>query len=1214
MSNEIHIVPPDQDQRKRALDPRRSILVQAPAGSGKTDLLTRRFLRLLSQVEDPTQIVAITFTKAAAAEMRHRILSELENSAANEVHPGADDFSMKALAHRAYERSHTSGWNLTELPTQLRILTIDAFCRELALKQPLLSDLGGALDIAQQPDQLYRLAAKRTIQMLGNPPSFPDVRLHQSIESLLEWRDNNWEDLERQLVSMLKERDRWMQGFVLESEQDWDLLRERLERPFARAVSAGIVELEELLKQCPAACKEAMELSRFACENSEEGLHSDLAELADFPCGPFTDHEHLDAALKAHLCLAKLVLTNDGLFRQRVDKRHGFPAHLPSEKQRLTQLTRDFACVSGLQAALSKVKDLPPLRYQEHEWNIVRACFALLRHAVAELKVSFAEVGSVDYIEVAQLALRVLESSDGMPSDAAIDIADGIHHLLVDEFQDTSRKQHKLIASLVTAWPDATARTVFVVGDPMQSIYFFRDADAELFQRVRHAGLALLAGESHDLEFAPLASNFRTRPELVNSLNNFFADIFTSNTGSDIGLFPSQSMRPTDPLVQCPFHLHMRFVPQPVFCAADDPAATIERDNAINEREQALKLQTGEMVGLIRKHLVRIEPARLRGEKYRIAVLGRSRAVLAPIAQGLRAAEIPFRALDLEPLANRPEVLDVLALAQALFNGEARVAWLSVLRAPWCGLSLDDLHMLVSADDPALIRTPVPELIRARGHLLSAGGRRGLTRVTEAFGWDKSHQHNLPSTSLGTRIKRVWEQLGGPACVSSTATSNLELLWKCFDALPGGGPDLLGSALPAAMEKLTAQPDPEADESYGVQLMTIHKSKGLEFEVVIVPELQAGTNQTKGQMLTWLERGLAAPDDSGDATEFLIAPMQSKGTDRSKTKEWVDHVYRDRERQEMRRILYVAATRAREELHFFARLTYKEEPGRELVLCEPAESLLSAAWPALQNTAQSQFDEWTRQFEQTGLVTLAAAGEPQLLDFSSGSGSNSRPAIIRRLPADYRSPNQLEPVVRLLKGDADRGFSSLYQRHEGGIASRAIGYAVHAFFEEFAGLRATQSEEAIRTVSTSRIARHIRTFGIASDEAQKLAHQALGLALRAMNDPIAGWILSPHPGGGSETRWTGAIDGSIHTVQIDRVFRAGSLPHSQGDDVWWIIDYKTAHADYADSEWNVREWRTLFAPQVEIYARMLRNLYGPNIPIRVGLYYPRMLQFDWWEV
>src|ERR1017187_281860 len=161
--------PPDQPERIRAIDASRSILVQAPAGSGKTDLLTRRFLRLLAEVDEPGKIVAITFTNAAAAEMRHRILSELEKAAATHApDPAADEFSMQVLARRALQHSQALGWQLLDLPAQLRISTIDSFCRDLALQQPLLTQLAGALAIHNHPAELYRRAARRTLERIGD--------------------------------------------------------------------------------------------------------------------------------------------------------------------------------------------------------------------------------------------------------------------------------------------------------------------------------------------------------------------------------------------------------------------------------------------------------------------------------------------------------------------------------------------------------------------------------------------------------------------------------------------------------------------------------------------------------------------------------------------------------------------------------------------------------------------------------------------------------------------------------------------------------------------------------------------------------------------------------------------------------------------------------------------------------------------------------------
>jgi ATP-dependent exoDNAse (exonuclease V) beta subunit len=204
----------------------------------------------------------------------------------------------------------------------------------------------------------------------------------------------------------------------------------------------------------------------------------------------------------------------------------------------------------------------------------------------------------------------------------------------------------------------------------------------------------------------------------------------------------------------------------------------------------------------------RIAEARERGEKYRVAVLARARKSLAPIAQALREAEIPFRALDLEGLAARPEVFDALALARALLNPHDRVAWLGVLRAPWCGLSLEDLHRLTSADDPELLSRPVPELLAERLSLLSEQGRPGAARVLNAIGSAPALRAAQPTRSLGTWLQQVWLFLGGADCVDATAHANLDMLWSCLDSLPAGEQDLLGPALNAALEKLTACPTP----------------------------------------------------------------------------------------------------------------------------------------------------------------------------------------------------------------------------------------------------------------------------------------------------------------------------------------------------------------------------------------------------------------------
>jgi len=856
---------PDHEQREIALDPHRSVLVQAPAGSGKTTLLAERFLRLLVEVDEPGQVVAITFTNAAAAEMRNRILDKLR-----EEEPGL-------IARLALEHSHHLGWKLPDQPAQLRIETIDVFCRELALQQPLLSGLGDGLKIHETPAELYRRAARLTLQHIGGN----DDLLSAAIEMLLQWRDNNWQEMEELLVEMLANRDRWMHGLVLDRDLDVEALRTRLERPFVKAASQG----------------------------------------------------------------------------------------------------------SSL------------IRYTGSEWEIVLACFKLLRRAASELRVVFAEAGAVDFIEVAQIADAALHYEEGFPTEAASSLADGIRHLLVDQFQDTSRRQHHLLARLIAAWPEREGRTCFVVGDPMQSIYFFRDADAELFPRVRDFGLEIPQEEPLRFDFVSLTANFRTTPELVKRHNRDFAKIFTGNDGSGIMFTPAEAAREKMAGARPSFTLHLDFISQTGQGKAADP-------DVVREKEAAHTAQIEEIVEIIRSHQNSVDKARRvqeRGEdeKYRIAVLGRAKKHLVPIAEALREAGIHFRAVELEQLAERPEVLDALALVRALLNPQDRVAWLGVLRAPCCGLSLEDLHHIAGSDGPETRSRPVPELIAERLSLLSEEGRPAAGRVLETISSALSIRAVNPTATLGTWLEQVWLRLGGAECVDATGRANLDLLWSCLDNLMGGEAELLGPGLNEALNQLTAQPDPGTSEKYGVQLMTIHKSKGLEFEVVIVPELQAGTAHSKPRMLTWLERGLAEPDESGEITEFLIAPIQSKGEDRGNAKEWVDRVYREREVQEDRRILYVAATRAREELHLFARPAFKEKDG-ELTLVEPVNSILATAWPALEEEIRVRFETW-----KAARAALAASPSLEIESIAASGESNLaimpspiRPTLLRRLPPD----------------------------------------------------------------------------------------------------------------------------------------------------------------------------------------------------------------------
>jgi ATP-dependent helicase/nuclease subunit A len=1203
-------VPPDQAQRVASLDPRRSILVRAPAGSGKTDLLTRRFLRLLAEVDKPGHIVAITFTKAAAAEMRHRILSELEK--ANARGPAKfdpDDISMEALAAHALEHSRRLNWRLLDLPVQLRISTIDSFCRDLAIQQPIHSGIGSNLQINEMPSELYRRAARATLLTLGDSEQ---PALNNAIRDLLLWRDNGWKELEDLLVRMLAQRDRWMHPLVLDNDPDWDTIRERIERPLAKAVRAALNVLDSLLNQVPGAHDEALELARFACSHGQDEAYGEWAEFAEFPCGPYETSDALEDARVAYRCLSNLLLTKDGAFRKQIDGRLGFPKEHLDEKLRLQDLIQQLSAIPGLEEALAGVRKLPLPRHTDEDWQIIRDCFTLLRHTTGELKAVFAETGTVDFIEVAQIARNVLRGEDQFPSEAALAIADEIHHLLVDEFQDTSRRQHEFISALISAWPDRSGRSIFVVGDPVQSIYSFRDAEAELFGRVQERGFEFSDDEAFRLDPVGLTANFRTDPQLVSTVNEFFGKVFEQPDRSGIEFAQAEAARGQSLNPVKHFELHLAFVPQPNRRSANDSRTNGAAEQIAMEREAIRTAQIAEVVALIRSHLERMQSARDAGEKYRIAILGRARSALAPIAAALREAQIPFRAIDLENLQERPEILDAVALARAFANPEDRVAWLGVLRAPWCGLSLAELYAIAGTDDAPQPSPAILKVLPQRLDRLSPASRKAVQRLLATFASIPDLRVALPTAALGTLLQQVWRSLGGERCVDEGGLANLDLFWKLLDGLPAEEQDLNGPALEAALTDFFSLPDPSAGTECGVQLMTIHKSKGLEFEVVIIPDLQARGGRSRPELLSWLERGMAETEESDELTEFLVAPLQSKGSERSDAKRWVDDTISDRETQEMRRILYVAATRAREELHLFAQPACKSEDDGSRTLMQPRNSLLSTAWPAVEEEIRKRFDQSessARANKLSGELSSIAAGTGNLVVMP-------RPTVLRRLPQDFEIATTIH--VRRPTDESIGGIGEAsYGRHEGGLLSRSLGNAVHKLLEDLTRLRLSldrdTSIEALHKAEP-RITALIRTAGVPLPQAHDLASQAFAIVRRAAQDPVGQWILSPHSEAVSESGWAGITGDALRLVRIDRLFRAGLEPMRPGDDALWIIDYKTTHANTSDAKSALTTFRSIYAPQLEAYADLLRKLRGSELHLRAGLYFPRMSLFDWWVI
>jgi ATP-dependent helicase/nuclease subunit A len=1189
----------DQMAREEALDTDCSVLVQAPAGSGKTELLAMRFLKLLAEVDEPEQVLGITFGNAATAEIRHRIVGKLDKAKRvleNEANPDGKDSLSLQIATAAYINSIERGWRLLEQPQRLNIQTIDSLCLRIAHRMPLSQGPGGMLQPTEDARAFYRRAARKTFDRLGGN----DAELNDSLKALLQLRDSNLRGCEKLLADMFETRDQWTSAFPLTGEIDWEQARGRLEEPFHREIRPVLGEAHRLLSSHTALTRELLELAKYACNG--EGLKIEIRLLAGLTTLPSPSPE----SVEHWQCFCELLLTKDDGPRKTFNANNGFPPADDGQKRRMEELARDLVAIPELVDLLVKIRALPPPRYSDKQWESLRHIFVALRHAVDELRAVFVQRGTIDFIEVGMAALHVLngEGSGGQ----------SIQHLLVDEFQDTSRSQHRLIGALLRDWRADSGRgyrrtlfdrprTLFFVGDPMQSIYMFRQADVELFDLVRDHGFAT-GNQVLPLKTLQLTTNFRSNAGVVKPLNAIFATIFPYGAkpgAAAVDFLPGSPANAQEP--QGAYEIHASFL-SPKKKNSDTELPSDDAD-AGQERDTWQK-ETGEIVKIVQAYRPRIERALLQDEEFTVAVLARAKNHLIPIAAALRQAEIPFRAIELETLNQRQEILDLQSLTRALLHPMDRVAWLALLRAPWCGLALRDLHLLCGTDERQSGRGSVLQEINDHRHLLGDESKVRVNRVIAVLQAALANRHR--QSSFRSWIERTWNSLGGPDCVDAAGYENAREYFRMLEQVSPDGIAATGEAMNDRLNRLFASADPSLSDRCGVQLMTMHKAKGLGFNVVVLPGLHRIARTYSQTLIRYLERATEA------GAELLVAPIDDTGAGASPLNKWVRQQRENRETEERKRLLYVACTRARDELHLFATA---EVTNRGLV--PKSGSLLHTAWPALEEVFQA------------GYVELNASQVNNLVEFPSPSpveepvdgvletvAAESPGSILRRLPSGW-APTPVAPNIswRTQKAatvaieDADQG-----QRPQGSRTSRILGTTVHTLFERAARLfNQGQAEAGLRSVLPqfrAQAAALTRNEGLSPQEVASIARKAVQALEMALADTVGLWILSPHHEAQTESSWTGVIDGVPRTLRIDRSFRAGPEPLSEGESCLWVIDYKTAtHGPSGIAEFLEVE-KLQYMEQLQSYAEIIRLLHGDEMQLRLGLYYPFLARLVWW--
>jgi ATP-dependent helicase/nuclease subunit A len=1104
----------DEVNRKRALE-LTSFIVEAPAGAGKTELLTQRYLKLLQTVSAPEEIIAITFTNKAAAEMRLRILDSLI-AAANQTPPTQPHKQITYdLSQAALRQAQAHNWQLIENPSRLRIFTIDSLCAHLARQMPLLSRFGAQPKVTDDASILYTQAAEQTLALLEHTAH------GEVVKTALRYVENNAAQLTGLLINMLQKRDQWLGFSTLHHEIDAAKLQDTLNH----LITASLTDAAHALP--PALEQPLMPIARFAASQQPASLNIDV--LLDWQT-PLTAQS---SDLPRWRALADLMLTASGEPRKEggLNVKFGFPATDEGRAYK-KNLAEIIAAVNDT-PALHAIRSLPFSTDNNSDWQMITALSKLLNLAVAQLWLVFQSAGEVDFVEIAQRATQALGDDSDAPTDLALKLDYQIQHLLVDEFQDTSPSQIKLLEQLTRGWQSDDARTLFCVGDPMQSIYRFRKANVSLFIHAASRGIGDIR-----LQRLQLYRNNRATPQIVGWINQTFAPLFSEFDDESQGAvkYRASIADANKNAVDSKVEVH----------------AIIKNDGNIKNSTDAAKQAEAEAVIAI------IQRERIANPDAKIAVLVSAKNHLTHLVTTLRRShtDIKFQALEIEALAGRQIVQDLLALTHALHHKADRVHWLAVLRAPWCGLTLHDLHTLAGSNHytTAWSLMQNDDLVRQ----LSSDGQTRLQHVRAIF--EEAFQ-SQGHTTTSRWVRGVWLMLNGTACLWEQAdVIDVQAFFKCMDGLDKQN-QFSPERMDTEIEKLFAAPDAQGEN---LQMMTIHKSKGLEFDTLILLGLGTATggNNSEKPLLLWEE----VPIDG--RTELLAAPFIPKGAREQGQDSNHVSVYdflatreKVRDANEDARVLYVAATRAERKLHLvgFASKNKDDE------FKPAANTPLALLWP----TVSQYFNQPDIKQVQEEAVVI----EEDIANFT--------PKLVRlkqlRIPAVLQTKKTV--VVDLNITQTKPNSASSIEADIGTLAHRYMEIIAQQGVEAWPLTRISSLKPAMQ--------HWLRQQGYGESIAFVAAERVHNLLMVTLSSEDGQWVIKTRDHTNAELALTNLQYGEVKNYVVDRTFIE--------DDTRWIVDYKTIELAADASPNLLQSVAENYRDQLENYSTLFVN---EGLPIK----------------
>ncbi|MEQ1727537.1 MAG: UvrD-helicase domain-containing protein [Vicinamibacterales bacterium] len=856
----------DEAARTHAVDPSRNVVLEASAGTGKTRVLVERYVNLLRAGVEPDHILAITFTRKAAAEMRERIIDRLREAA--------------RLAQFDAGR-----WReLKERLGEIAISTIDAFCLALLREFPLEADVDPGFELADDTE-VPRLIAESLDQALricrGIARNDDDVALVFAQLGERRLRTGLGALLDRRLVAP-QALQRYLSGgprdltAALVCSRSADRLRDVLD-----GVQGGLdAFLADGPVQAPAFAMLADDLRAFCAADAAAGATTAAWSRTFERRDEQARYRVLVDRLRAYFMKA------DGEPRGATFAGTGYNReHCTSD----VAWKRHRAAAAGIAPGVAE-----PLRAFRRDLNVVlsRGVWTIFAVALRQYQRTLEGRALLDFSGVLERTVKLLKDMDEF-AQSRFRLEARYRHVLVDEFQDTSRAQWQLVAQLVRNWgegfgasADAIQPSIFIVGDRKQSIYGFRDADVSMLDEAASFVSAL---RDQDEPRRAISVSFRSKPAILAFVNDLFGAVEKAPERADRFRYDETDRFPVEEVVR---EGELRVAEAGTI--APDPALGLIAGESITECAERVGAEVAALIGhaTVRdRTLGTSRPAKASD----IAILFRSRDTHREFEKALERHGVSTYVYKGLGFFDSDEVQDAVSLLRFLADPQSNLRAAAFLRSRIVRLSDAALSRLAPELASALVLDDSPAAVAS----LSDEDQRVLSTVRAAMPrWLAWVDRLTPSELLGRLLSDTAHafELRGPRY--RQARENLKKLRAMVRRYQNRGYATL-ERVADHIERLAVGDESNAaiDAHDAVSLMTVHASKGLEYPVVFVVNMGRGTGNSRAPIRV-------VADVKGEAS-VAIADYQSEADEDAVAKE----------REETKRLLYVALTRARDRLY-----------------------------------------------------------------------------------------------------------------------------------------------------------------------------------------------------------------------------------------------------------------------------------------------------------